>query len=283
MVPLFDTHQHLIYRQVAKYEWTTGIAALEGKSFTLDDYRGLTQGFGICGTLFMESAAEDPGFREETRHVAQLARDPASLIKGLIVNCRPEADQGFEAWLEEARGLGALGFRRILHVVGDEVSRSSTFRANVRRIGSAGLTFDLCFLARQLPIAHELAVSCDNTRLILDHCGVPDIAGGALDPWRDHIRALAALPNVICKLSGILAYCAPGEATYEAILPYVDHVLECFGPARMVWGSDWPVVNVANGLPDWIAVTRKILARLSETEAELIAHRNALTVYGVKL
>jgi predicted TIM-barrel fold metal-dependent hydrolase len=280
MIPLFDTHQHLIYRHVDDYAWTAGIPALQDKSFTFGNYQCLTQGLSICGTLFMESGADESGFREEARHVSNLARDPTSLIKGLIVNCRPEAVQGFEAWLEEARGLGALGFRRILHVVDDEVSRTVTFRANVRRIGAAGLTFDMCFLARQLPIACELAMACDNTRLILDHCGVPDIAGGGLAPWRDLIRRLAAFPNVICKLSGVLAYCAPGQATYEAILPYVDHVLECFGPVRMVWGSDWPVVNMANGLPDWIAVTRRILAQLSETEAELIAHRNAPAIYG---
>jgi predicted TIM-barrel fold metal-dependent hydrolase len=280
MIPLFDTHQHLIYRHADDYAWTEGIPALKGKSFTLEDYQRLTHGLGICGTLFMDSAASERGFREETRHVSNLARDPGSLIKGIIANCRPETEDGFEAWLEEARGLGALGFRRILHVVDDDVSRTATFRANVRRIGAAGLTFDMCFLARQLPVAYELAAACDNTRLILDHCGVPDIAGGGLDPWRDYIRRLSALPNVTCKLSGVLAYCAPGQASYEAIFPYVEHALECFGPARMVWGSDWPVVNIANGLPDWIAVTRRILATLSEAEAGLIAHQNARAVYG---
>jgi predicted TIM-barrel fold metal-dependent hydrolase len=281
MIPLFDTHQHLIYPDVAGYAWTAGIPVLADRSFTLEAYRRLTHGLGICGSIFMESGADDSDFREEARHVAELARNPESQIKGLVVSCRPETEQGFEAWLDEARSLGAVGFRRILHVVDDEVSRTSAFRANVRRIGEADRTFDMCFLARQLPIARELAMACDNTRLILDHCGVPDIARGGLDPWRGHIRALAALPNVICKLSGVLAYCALGQASFEAILPYVDHVIECFGPARIVWGSDWPVVDMADGLPDWIAVSRKLLGRLSQTEAELIGQRTALAVYGL--
>lgn len=281
MTPLFDTHQHLVYPDTAGYSWTAGIPVLAGKPFTIEDYQRLTEGLGIDGTLFMETAVDDPDVAGETRHVANLAKDAGSGIRGLIATCRPETDDGFEAWLDEAAALGAVGFRRILHVVEDELSQSETFRTNIRRIGDAGKTFDMCFLARQLPIAAELAKACDNTVMILDHCGVPDIAGNGLDPWRAHISALAELDNVNCKLSGILAYCAPGNATLDAIRPYVDHVLDAFGSSRIVWGSDWPVVDMANGLPDWIAVTREILGRLSGDEEKAIARDNALRIYGV--
>jgi predicted TIM-barrel fold metal-dependent hydrolase len=171
--------------------------------------------------------------------------------------------------------------RRVLHVVDDGMSTTDTFRANVRRIGAAGLVFDMCFLARQLPLARALAEACPDTQFVLDHCGVPDIAGGGLDPWRDEIRALAGLPNVACKLSGLLAYCAPGNATYEAIEPYVAHAIDSFGADRMLWGSDWPVVDLANGLPDWIAVTRRILDSLSGDEARAVASGTATRVYSL--
>ena len=121
------------------------------------------------------------------------------------------------------------------------------------------------------------------TQLILDHCGVPDIAGGAIDPWREHIRNLAKLPNVACKISGVLAYCKPGEATLEAIKPYVDHCIESFGADRLVWGSDWPVVVINSTLPDWIRIARQLVARLSPTEQRKILHDNAVRVYGVKM
>lgn len=282
MIPLIDTHQHLIYPDVAGYDWTAGIPALADRAFTIADYGELTRDLGIAGTLFMETAVDDGDIRAETEHAARLAADPANSIRGLIVTARPEDDTGFEAWIDEVRGLGAVGVRRVLHVVGDEMSTTDTFRANVRRIGAAGLVFDMCFLARQLPLARELALACPDTRFVLDHCGVPDIAGGGLDPWRDDLRALAEHPNVSCKLSGLLAYCAPGEANHEAIHPYVDHALECFGPARMLWGSDWPVVDLANGLPDWIAVTRRILDTLGEDEARAIASGTAERVYGLR-
>src|SRR5690606_20692312 len=217
-------------------------------------------------------------------HVAALAGDPASGILGIIASCRPEEDAGFEAWLDEGRDLGVVGYRRILHEVGDEVSQGATFRANVRRMGARGFVFDMVYLARQLPIALELVRACPDVRFVLDHCGVPDIAGDGFDPWRADMAALAREPNVVAKISGVFAYCAPGAVTLAAVRPYVDHVIETFGAERCLWGSDWPVVNVRGGsLPDWLAATRQILDGLSADEAAAIAHRTVERVYGVRL
>jgi predicted TIM-barrel fold metal-dependent hydrolase len=230
----------------------------------------------------METAVDDADIMAETDHVAGLMAEEGSGILGLIVSARPEEeDECFVPWLEEVTAKGAVGVRRVLHVVDDGMSRSETFRANVRRIGAAGLAFDMCFLARQLPIARELAEACPDVRLVLDHCGVPDIAGGGLDPWRADMAALAELPNVRCKLSGLPAYCAPGTASVATLAPFVDHVLEVFGPRRICWGSDWPVVNLGPGLPGWLAMTQEILGALSEDEAAAIGQGTAREVYGL--
>ena len=283
MISLLDTHQHLVYREKASYGWTKDIPPLAEGNFTLDDYKTLTEGLGIGGTLFMETGVDDPDYQQETRFVKSLADNSDNGMIGLISSIRPESDEAFENWLEETIEMGVVGYRRILHVMPDDTSQSDIFRKNVRKIGVSGKTFDICFLPGQLPIACELAKACENTKLILNHCGVPDIAGDGLDPWRQDIKALAQIPNVICKLSGLMAYCAPGTSSLETIEPYVDHVLNCFGPDRMVWGSDWPVVNLAKGLPEWIAVTRKILGKLSADEASSIAYGTAQIVYKVKI
>ena len=282
-VELFDTHQHLIYRDQAGYDWTLEEDVLKEGDFTLTDYQKLTETKGVAGTLFMECGVNDEDYQKEIHYVFELSKNPSNNIKGIISSIRPEIDDGFEAWLEESNELSVVGYRRILHVVDDAMSQNDSFRANVRRIGQAGKTFDMCFLERQLPIALEFAKACDNTSLILDHCGVPDIISGQLDQWRKDIKALAALPNVSCKLSGIMAYCAPDNSSLEAITPYVDHVLEVFGTDRVMWGSDWPVVNIAHGLPTWIDVTREILSKFSEDEATKIARGNAEKIYGVSL
>ena len=142
----------------------------------------------------------------------------------------------------------------------------------------------MCFLARQLPVALELARACPDTALVLDHCGVPDIAGRAFEAWHEGVTALAAMPNVTAKLSGVFAYCAPGTASLATVRPWVEAVIEAFGPGRCLWGSDWPVVNVRGGdLPSWIAAFRTILAGYSEDEQAAMAHGTAERVYGVRL
>lgn len=281
MVKLLDTHQHLIYPDVAGYGWTDGIPPLANKSFPLARYAELTAGHDVVGTLFMETGVDDTDYQAEARFVAELAKNDDSGILGLIASCRPEDDAGFTDWLDECDDLGVVGFRRILHVMPDELSTTDVFRKNVQALGKHGKPFDLCMLPKQLKIGADLARTCDGTTFILNHCGVPDIAGGGLDPWRADIAALAALPNVYCKLSGLLAYCTPGQQTQEAVQPYFDHALEAFGPERTVWGSDWPVVELAKGLPDWLAVTQAMLGNLSKDEADSIGALNARKIFDL--
>ena len=200
---------------------------------------------------------------------------------GQIASCRPETDAGFDAWLEECSGLHVVGFRRILHEISDDVSQTATFRCNLAKIGKRGLPFDLCFLARQLGVAKALAMECDDQVLVLDHCGVPDIAGGAFEDWAVGITALAALPHVMCKLSGITRYCAPGTASVALLQPWVDHVIGSFGPDRVLWGGDWPVVNLGVGLPVWIDMTRALIAGLTVAEQTAIGSGTARRVYGL--
>ncbi len=285
MQPLLDAHQHLVYPDRLAYGWAAG--ALAGRAFTVEDYKALTRGAGIAGSIFMEVDVDEPDLAREARFIAELARDPASGIRGIIAACRPETDDGFEAWLDEGEGLGVVGYRRILHTIGDDDrSRSATFRANVARIGACGRTFDLCFFARQLGIALELVRACPDTQFVLDHCGNPDIAayadGAAVEPWRAGLAALAAEPNVAAKLSGVFANVAPGTASLETVRPWVEQVIATFGPDRCLWGSDWPVVNVQGGdLPTWIAAFRAILAGYSETEQAAMAHGTAERIYKV--
>lgn len=276
---LIDTHQHLILRERIGYAWTTEFPILSG-DFTRADYARLTAGKGVIGSIFMETGVDDADYRAEARMVADMVGTGGML--GQIASIRPEIVDGFDDWLDEAAGLKTVGFRRILHVVPDEVSQTETFRRNLRKIGRAGFPFDLNFLARQLiPIGVALVRACPDQAYILDHCGVPDVAAGEFDDWAAGIDALAAFPNVVVKLSGITTYCAPGTASVALIRPYVDHLLDTFGPDRMLWGGDWPVVNLGAGLPAWIDMTRALLADLSADEQFAIGQGTAQRVYGV--
>ena len=278
---LLDTHQHLLYRDEFNYAWSDELPAIAKKNFTVEDYQDVTKDYNVAASIFMEVDADD--YQKETRFIAELAVDQANRIIGLISSCRPEIDAGFDAWLEECGELPIVGFRRILHEVSDAMSKNENFRKNVRKIGKCGQVFDMVFRADQLGIAKEFAQSCDDMHLVLDHCGVPDIAGGKMDDWRNAISALAELPHVSCKISGILTYCKSGEANLESIRPYVDHVIEVFGSQRLVWGSDWPVVNLNSGLPQWVDIFCELVNGLSTDEADAVGSGNAQRIYNVSM
>ena len=273
---LIDTHLHLIYRDRLGYGWTDGIPALAG-DFTLEDAQALT-GDRVEGVIFMEAGVDEADYKAEARHVHSLMV-PGSRLLGQIAACWPETEAGFADWLDECEELGVVGYRRLLHVVDDGMSQGETFRRNIRAIGARGRVYDIVVRADQLHIAADLVRACPDQAYVLDHCGVPDIAGGGLEPWKAGMTALSALPQVACKLSGLTAYCAPGTATRETLRPYIDHVLDVFGPARIVWGSDWPVVDLGAGLPGWLAITQAVLDGLSADEAAAISHANARRIY----
>ena len=178
-VDILDTHQHLIYGDRFGYPWTDEIAALKGQSFRYEDYQHAAADTGIVNTLFMEADADN--WRAETDMVLGMVDDPGTIMSGMIANCRPEVP-GFDAWLDTIADRPVVGLRRILHVMPDELSQDDAFRTNIRKLSDRDLTFDLCFLGRQLAIAAELAGNCENVQFVLDHCGVPDIASGAMDP-----------------------------------------------------------------------------------------------------
>ena len=238
LIPILDTHQHLVYPDRWPYTWTANVVALARRAFRYEDYQEAIAGTGISGSIFMETTPDFPHWKKEAGFVYSLPKE----IRGAIANCQPEAP-GLGEYIDSIADERLVGFRRILHVEPDELSRSALFAQNVRLIGERGYTFDLCVRARQIPVAMELVRKCPGVQFILDHCGNPDIAGGeaAAGEWREGIRAIAGLENVACKISGIVANCKVGCVSTEILRPYVEFCIESFGWDRVVWGSDWPV------------------------------------------
>lgn len=276
---LIDTHQHLILRDHLRYPWV-GDTALGGRDYTPADYAALTAGRGVVGAIFMEVAVDDADYRDEARLIAGMVGQGGLL--GQIASCRPELDAGFDDWLAECRGLHVVGFRRILHTVDDAVSTTPGFRANLRKIGAAGLPFDLCVLARQHALAEDLIRACPGQQFVIDHFGNPDIAGDGFDLWAAGMTRLAALPQVAVKFSGITVNARPEQLTVAALQPYADHLLACFGPHRMLWGGDWPVCDMGSGLPGWIDLTHGLLAGLDDAARNAIGTGTARRIYRVQ-
>jgi predicted TIM-barrel fold metal-dependent hydrolase len=274
-----DTHLHLIYPERFSYDWTAGFPALAGKDFRLEEHREASAGCGVSHAIFMEVDVPEKESVSEAAFFCGLAEDPSNFLCGVIAACRPE-HENFTAQLEALAHPKLLGFRRVLHTQPDELSTTSLFRENVARIGEAGLTFDLCLLPRQLANGAALVDACPDTRFILDHCGVPDIASGDLTFWREQLREISRRPNLHCKISGIIAYAA-GEITAETLRPVVEHAIDCFSWDRVVWGSDWPVCNLTRDLQTWTRLLDEILAGCSAEELTRLYQHNARAVYRI--
>jgi predicted TIM-barrel fold metal-dependent hydrolase len=273
-----DTHLHLWDPALFNYSWCAGIPSLN-RAFTIHDYLESAQGTGITKALFVECDVDEPNSIAEARHIAGIARDHP-MIAGIIASGRPEYED-FPSQLEELLAVPEVkGIRRVLHVIPDDVSRSPLFSDNLNLLAAKGLTFDLCVRADQLPLAAELISRCDEVQFILDHCGVPDIKGSGLDPWREHIRTIAGFPNVICKVSGLPAYAAPGWSS-DDLRPWTDHVISCFGFDRLVWGGDWPVCTLGGTLEGWVNASRELFEAASLDEQAKLFHSNATRVYGL--
>lgn len=275
---IFDTHLHLIDRSRLSYPWLSGLPALD-RDWSYDDYAVVARRVGITKVLHMEVDVAEADIDRETAWIAELMSRPHSLVCGAISSARPESD-GFEAWLERIDRRVVRGVRRVLHVVPDEVSQGARFRANLGRLGKAGLPFDICMLQRQLPLAIDLVDACPDTIFVLDHCGVPAIAGGQFEDWSRHIARLAERPNANVKLSGISAY-GPADWTVQTLQPYVDHLLATFGPHRIVWGSDSPVCTLQSSLAEWVATSHALVASLTPDERDAILSRNAERLWSI--
>lgn len=273
-----DTHLHLIYPDRFRYDWAAGIPALADKAFTLEDYHAAAAGCGITGSIFMEVDVPAEQAVGEAAWFCAMAEDPASRMAGVIAACRPE-DPGMAACFDSPLHPRLVGFRRILHTQPDDLSLSPVFRDNVARVGAAGLTFDLCVLPRQMANGAALVDTCPATTFILDHCGVPDIASGDLSSWREQLRELARRPNLMCKISGIIAYAGAEGLGPDMLRPVVEHTIDRFGWDRVVWGSDWPVCNLTRDLTSWTRWLDEILAGTSDGERAALYHGNARRIY----
>lgn len=279
-MPLLDTHVHLLHPERFSYPWCAGTPALQ-RSFTLADYRAAAAG-RVAALVFMEADVPPAEQQAEAAFFDQLAGTDrtAPALAAVIAGGWPESRE-FPAHIEALAANPHLrGLRRVLHTMPPELSQSALFAANLRLLPAHRLTFDLCARPQLLPAIVQLVRRCPETQFILDHCGVPDIAGGGFEPWASHLRELAALPNLACKLSG-LPYCAdPARPLAPQVQQFLAHCLECFGPRRLMWGSDWPVCTLrGHSLADWLDATASFLAPLTSAERNEIASGTARRLY----
>jgi L-fuconolactonase len=278
---ILDAHHHLWDLGVRDQDWLTGPAlAPLRRDFLLGDYQSVTGANGIAASVVVQTVTV-PG---ETPELLALAAG-SDLIAGVVGWMdlgAPGVGDKIAALTERPGGAKLVGLR---HQVQSEPDPGWLTRPDVLRglavVAQAGLVYDLVITAGQLSQATRAAAAVPELTFVLDHLGKPPIAAGRTEPWTQDLRGLAALPNTVAKLSGLVTEADWHHWQVADLRPYAEVALDAFGPARMMFGSDWPVCTLAASYPDVLAAAHDLTAALSPAEREAVFAGTATSVYGL--
>jgi L-fuconolactonase len=253
---------------------------LLNKPRLLNDYNAHTTGVTIEQMVFVQCECEPAQCEQEVAWVTEIARkDPR--ISGIIAWAPLEMGSGVIETLDHlAQNPLIKGIRRIIQFDSDpDFCLRPDFVKGVQLLATYNWSFDICIAHHQLPKVIALVRQCPDVSFMLDHFGKPNIGDHDFDTWDKEIKQLAQLENVHCKLSGLVTEANHWDWEVRDIKPYVESVLKYFGPKRMVFGGDWPVVCQASTYNRWIVTTDLLLSHLTPGERDQIYNRNAVRFY----
>lgn len=271
---LIDSHQHFWRVGRGDYFWMSPEVEVLYRDYGPDDLQPLLARHGIERTILVQ-AAQSVAETEFMLEIAAAAPIVAGVV-GWVEFAGPDASQ---AITKLASNPLILGFRPMVQDIADDDWLVRTdLTAAFRTLAERQLVFDALVFPRHLSRLLVVADRHPDLAIVVDHGAKPFIRDGLLDPWRADMAAVAARPNIVCKLSGLVTEARP-DWTVGDLHPYVGHLLEVFGPTRVLWGSDWPVVNLAGGYDRWREATLALLASLSAAERAAVLGGNAARIY----
>ena len=274
-VDAIDAHHHLWKYSPADYPWMLdGMEAIR-RDFLIEDLTAVLQESGIAGSVAVQARQT----LIETRWLLDLA-SAHSIIRG-VVGWVPLTNSNLTRELEQLAANPKLkAVRHVLHDEPDDLYiLREDFNHGVAALKQFDLRYDILIFERHLPQTIEFVDRHPHQIFILDHIAKPRIREGTLDPWRTNLLELARRENVYCKLSGVVTEANWSTWTERDLQPYVDVVLTAFGPRRVMFGSDWPVLLVAGSYKRWVDVVRRMIESLSADEQKWIMGGTATEAY----
>ncbi|HEX8848774.1 MAG TPA: amidohydrolase family protein [Gemmatimonadaceae bacterium] len=272
-----DAHVHFWEPRVLDYPWLDALPALR-RPFLPPDYDQATDAIPVEKVVFVECNARPEQHLEEVELAEQLARmEPR--IAGIVafVDLR---DAGRRARALDAFDRSPLvkGVRQNIQGQPAGFALDPAFVEGVREVGARDLTFDICATHDQLGEVAALVARCPQTRLVLDHCGKPPIRAAHFDRWARALDEVARHANVCCKISGLLSEAGPGW-TEAGLHPYAAHARAVFGDQRLMYGSDWPLVDDSGSWEAWYLFTARFTSEWPEASRRAFYHDTAVEVY----
>ena len=272
-----DAHQHCWQYTPEEYAWIGDNMSLLREDYMPPDLHQHLQRHEIDGAIMVQVRQN----LDETRWMLDLADQYPYILAvvGWVDLCSPEAGAQLDEFKEHPK------FRGVRHIVQDEKDNyfllKDDFCRGVKEVSERGLTYDILVYPKQLDAATQFADRFPEMPLVLNHIAKPSIKKGEMEPWKREIEALAERPNVACKVSGMVTENNWEEWKKDEYHPYLDVVFEAFGEDRVIYGSDWPMCELAGGYMKMAAVTTDYAARVSGEAREKLFGRNAIRWYGL--
>lgn len=281
--PIVDSHVHLYDVEKLSYPWLANVPRIN-RSYGLADFDAARGPVEVEALVFAEVWV-GPGLHlDEAAWVQDLAdRDPR--LQGMIAHLPLElGPDAVKADLEKLLQHSTLrGIRRLIEIELDpRFCLEPGFLAALKLLPQHDLVFDICVKHWCLPFAVELAKRCPDVTFVLDHLGKPGIKHDMWQPWADLMAELGRLPNVICKVSGVITETDHANWQKGEVLPYLRHAIECFGFDRLMYGSDWTVSELTHAYPDWVAIIDEAMQGTSEAERRQLYRETARRVYRLQ-
>lgn len=273
---IIDSHQHFWQYDPQRHAWIDDSMHAIQHSFMPPDLEPMLQANGVDGTVLVQ-VEQTPA---ENTFFLQLASQ-FSWIKGVVGWVDLQADDIIEQVAELRQHPLLKGFR---HIAQGEPDPGFLVRPEVVRgiqaLGQAGFTYDILIYPHQLEAAIGLVAQCPDQPFVLDHLAKPYIKAGDIQGWQQSISRLSTYENVCAKLSGLVTEAHWQQWQPADIYPYLEVALDCFGPKRLMWGSDWPVCLVAASYTQVLQLVRECIRPLSASEQQAIMGGNAALFYG---
>ncbi|TAD84697.1 MAG: amidohydrolase [Bacteroidetes bacterium] len=272
-----DAHHHCWRYNAQKHAWIDDSMRAIQRSFVPSDLQPALDANGVVGTVLVQVDQES----EENQFMLALAA-ASPFIKGIVGWVDLQADDLAEQLEKLTSATIVKGFRHIAQAEADDFLAQKEIIAGIGTLQRYGFTYDILIKPPQMKAALKLVQALPNQPFVIDHLAKPYIAAGALKTWAQDMRALAQADNVYCKISGLVTEANWTSWTNEQLWPYMDVVLEAFGPQRLMFGTDWPVCLVAASYNAVVASVGLWVEKLSAAEQQDIWYNTAAKFYNLR-
>jgi L-fuconolactonase len=283
-LPIIDTHQHLWDLSKFKLPWQAEEPTL-AKNFLPADYLAAIAGQNVVQSVYMEVDVEVSQQHAEAEYVLELCARDDNPMTAAVISGRPAADDFVSYMKRYEKNDRIKGIRQVLHGASTPPGycTAPAFVRGIQHLGTIGKSFDLCMRSDDMGDAVKLATLCPETRFIMDHCGNMSVTETKPAPrkiWLDGMKALAERPNVVCKVSGIIAS-ASVKWTPQEMAPVVLDTIKAFGIDRVMFAADWPVCTLRAQFGQWVDCLNEIVKDFSEADRRKLFHDNAKAFYAL--